>query len=61
MYELELASGRYKIIYNDNPYIFKALRYGEEWKDLVGDNLTLALIDKIQELEMMIENKYLRR
>ena len=31
--------------------IFRALRHGEEWRDLVGDNLILAMAYKIQELQ----------
>ena len=51
MYELELDEGKYKIIFNENPYEFKALRYDKEWRDLTGDNLILALIYKIIEME----------
>lgn len=43
--------GEYEIIEDLQNKIFKALRHGEEWKDLIGDNLTMALIDKIEELE----------
>lgn len=28
--------------------VFKALRHGEEWKSLVGDNLVLSLIDELE-------------
>jgi hypothetical protein len=51
---LELANGKYTIIYDfDHPKhcVFKALRYGEEWRDLMGDNLIIELISKIEELE----------
>jgi hypothetical protein len=42
-------------VHNDKPYVFKALRYGEEWRDLTGDNLVLQMFFRIQELEE--ENK----
>ena len=51
MKEIELCDGKYTIIYNDNPHEFKALRYGEEWRDLTGDNLVLALVNYISDLE----------
>ncbi len=51
-YRLELNNGKYTIILNDGPlYEFKAFRYGEEWRDLVGDGLILSLVHKIIELE----------
>lgn len=34
----------------ENP-VFKALRHGEEWKDLIGDNFVYALVDRIADLE----------
>lgn len=51
MKEIELENGKYTIVFNDNPFEFKALRYGEEWRNLVGDNLILALVDYIEDLE----------
>lgn len=38
---------------------FECLRYGETWRDLVGDNLLLAMFYRIQELEE--ENKQLTK
>jgi hypothetical protein len=50
---IKLAEGKYEIVLNENPdsYEFKALRHGEEWRDLIGDNLILALVFKIEALE----------
>ena len=45
---------KYTVIYEDDsnkPFIFKALRYGEEWRDLRGDNLIFSLVQHIQRLE----------
>lgn len=44
----------YEIIVNftgDKDTQFKCLRYGEEWRDLIGDNMILAMFYRIQELE----------
>lgn len=51
MYRLKLDNNKYEIIEDLEHGIFKAERYGEEWRDLAGDNLILSLISKIQELE----------
>ena len=43
--------GEYEIIEDFMNGIFKCLRNGEEWRDLVGDNLILALVSRIEDLE----------
>ena len=49
---INLDDGKYTIIYNENnQYPIKCLRYGEDWKDLIGDNLIFWLCKKIEELE----------
>lgn len=53
--KIELEEGKYEIILNENPFEFKALRYGEEWRDLAGDKLILALVNKIEEMFTYIE------
>jgi hypothetical protein len=49
MKTINLEDGKY--IIESNAGICKALRYGKEWRDLTGDKLIGALIDKIIELE----------
>lgn len=44
--------------FNKNNSIFEAKRYGESWRNLIGDNLILAMFYRIQELEE--ENKLLK-
>lgn len=58
MYKLDLNEGKYTIIEDLNNGVFKALRYGEEWRNLNGDKLLLALLYQYQELEE--ENKRLK-
>lgn len=45
-------NGKYEIILQNHPleFVFKALRHGEEWRDLAGDKLVLALVNRIEEL-----------
>lgn len=40
---------KYEIIIDWPNGVFKALRYGKEWRCLVGDGLALAMVQKIQE------------
>lgn len=42
--------GEYEVSHT-NGTGFTALRHGETWRDLSGDNLVLALVDRIAELE----------
>ena len=49
-----LDDGKYTVVLNSNPYGFKALRYGEEWRDLTGDNLILSMFYKIQGLQEIL-------
>ena len=51
MYKINLYDNKYTVIEDINNGVFKALRYGEEWRDLIGDGLSLSMIQKIQELE----------
>ena len=50
-FKLDLADGKYTLIQEDKPYKLVCLRHGEEWRDLVGDNLIVALADKILDLQ----------
>lgn len=51
MESIKLDDGKYEVVHTDNPWIFKALRYGEEWRDLTGDKMVLTMFYRIQELE----------
>lgn len=54
MTKIDLLDGKYTI-QHDNGTNFKALRYGEEWRDLTGDGLMLALVKKIEELQKELD------
>ena len=54
MIEIELCDGKYKVLYGGDeggtePYMFKALRHGDEWRDLIGDGLVLSMVQLIDE------------
>ncbi len=46
-YHLELDNGKYIVYIKNKPYEFKALRHGEEWQDLVGNNLMFSLVAEL--------------
>jgi len=51
-----VGSRKYIIQLIDNGKQFKAYRYGEEWRDLTGDGLILAMFQRIQELQTDADN-----
>lgn len=55
MTRIEISDGKYTIIH-DNGRDLRALRYGEEWRDLVGDNLVMAMAQEIEDLRERVEN-----
>jgi len=52
---ITVADGKYTVTH-DNGANLKSLRYGEEWRDLVGDGLVLALVQEIERLQEKIED-----
>jgi len=66
MSKIELMDGKYMVINElEEGGGFRALRYGEEWRNLVGDNLVLAMAYEIEELreklaetEVMLSNAF---
>jgi len=55
---ITVAEGKYTVTHDDGANL-KALRYGEEWRDLVGDGLVLALVQEIERLQEKIEDLYI--
>lgn len=54
-FKVELSNGKYTYIREATGKQY-ALRHGEPWRDLVGDNLISDMGYKIEELEQRIEN-----
>lgn len=56
---ITLDNGKYTIVYDKtDSFPEKVLRYGEEWRNVVGDNLIYHLCDEIQSLAKY-KNDYL--
>lgn len=49
-FDIKLEHGKYRVIF-DSYSGFRALRYGEPWRDLTGDNLIMTMAFRIEELE----------
>lgn len=47
-HSITVADGKYTVIHDDGTN-FRALRYGEPWRDLTGDGLILALVQRIED------------
>jgi len=52
-FSLKLDGGKYTLIRDRNRQY--ALRYGEPWRDLTGDNLIYSLIVEIERLNNQIK------
>ena len=59
MTKIELSDGKYTVVNElGEGGGFKALRYGEEWRDLTGDNLVLAMYCEIEELREQLADMH---
>lgn len=47
--QMDFEDGKYTVIYDEGH--FKALRYGQPWRDLTGDNLVYAMLVKAIQLK----------
>ena len=47
---VKVGDGKYEVLH-ENGAGLHALRYGKPWRDLTGDGLVLALVQRIEELE----------
>lgn len=55
MTKIELMDGKYTVVNElEEGGGFRALRYGEEWRNLAGDNLVLVMTQEIEELREYI-------
>lgn len=53
--EIIKIDDKYSIVLQEKPYEFRATRYDEQWRDLVGDGLVLAMTYKIQEMQELLK------
>lgn len=55
MLRVELDGGKYTVVQDEQGRL-TALRNGEPWRDLVGDNLVLALAQEVENLRKLLDN-----
>jgi|GEM_PF-2171979 len=53
---INFYDNKYTILINENGVPMEALRYGEPWQDIIGDNLIYHMLCRILELEDEIES-----
>ena len=53
---ITVCDGKYTVIMTKDGNL-RALRYGEEWRDLVGDGMVLSLAQEIDDLRQKIKEK----
>jgi hypothetical protein len=54
--KITICDGKYTLIYNDEDGNFRALRYGEEWRSLVGDKLVFAMFCELQAAQQSVQS-----
>lgn len=47
--------GKYEVQSADDGSSLKAYRHGEFWQNMIGDNLTAAMLNRIDDLEEMLK------
>jgi len=57
IYEIELDDGKYTVRVSDDMKTFECRRHGKPWRDLTGDNMVLALVERIRFLEEALGQK----
>ena len=50
-----LDNGKYEVQAADDGSSLKAYRHGEFWQNMIGDNLTAAMLHRIDELEVALK------
>lgn len=56
--EIKLEEGKYFWLFDERSGCQEALHHGEPWRDLAGDNLTLAMGQRIATLEAALTEAY---
>mgnify|MGYP003643767169 CR=1 FL=1 len=51
--KIKLCDGKYTYINDEKGQ--RALRYGEPWRDIIGDGFVLAMAQRIEELEEQLD------
>ena len=57
--KITLEGGKY-VVQHKNGAEFEAFRHGEKWRDLTGDGLVLALVQRIGALQDTVDGEILR-
>lgn len=58
MRKINLLNGEYTLVEDLSNGVFECYRKGEKWRNLTGDNMVLALIDKLHHAENLLEEAH---
>lgn len=50
----DFLDGKYTVIFDETTGRLSALRYGEPWRDLVGDGMVLAMLQRVDALQQEV-------
>ena len=56
--QIDVGFGKYTVVFDDATGKLSALRYGEPWRDLVGDNLIYWLSIELKKAREKIQEMY---
>ena len=51
----DFLDGKYTVIFDETTGRLSALRYGEPWRDLVGDGMVLAMLQRVDALQQEVD------
>lgn len=51
----DFLDGKYTVIFDEDTGRLSALRYGEPWRDLVGDGMVLAMLQRVDALQQEVD------
>lgn len=54
----KLKVDEYEVVEDLSNGVFKALRHNEEWRDLIGDNFVLALVEKLDQARNLLDEAH---
>lgn len=54
--KIELEDRKYEVVFEEKTGELYANRYSKRWREMAGDKLVLAMIQRIEELETELED-----
>ena len=55
--KIELECGKYEVVFEEKTGELYVNRYGKRWREMPGDKLVLAMMERIEDLEAQINHR----